>query len=98
MKATINGARYDSARCEPLAEKRHYSNGNYSGTSYLLLASDGTYLLHEDSNGQDCYFRDSLIKADDANVTAQEFLEDDCELDDEQEQRLVELGILRRID
>ena len=97
MKATINGARYDSARCEPLAEKRHYSNGNYSGTSYLLLASDGTYLLHEDSNGQDCYFRDSLFEADAANVTPHEFLEG-CDLAEAQEKRLVELGLLRMVD
>jgi len=97
MKATINGLRYDSARCEPLAEQRHYSNGNYSGTSTLLYASDGAFLIHTYSNGQDCYLRDSLVNADTANVTPHEFLEE-CDLDDAQERRLVELGILRMVD
>ena len=97
MKATINGARYSSSKCEDLAEKRHYNNGNYSGTSYLLLASDGTYLIHTDSNGQDCYFRDSLFEANWENVTAQDFLEG-CDLDEGQEQRLVELGLLKMVE
>ncbi len=97
MKATINGKRYDSSRCETLAESEHHHNGNYAGTTYLLLAKDGAYLLHNDSNGQDCYFRDALFLADSNNVTPQEFLER-CGLSDDQEKRLVELGLLKIVD
>jgi hypothetical protein len=93
MKATISGKRYNSDNCERLAERDHRSNGNYSGTSYLLLASDGTYLILQESNGQDCHFRDALFAANSGTITAQDFLED-CTIDDEEEKRLVELGLL----
>jgi len=95
MKRTINGKLYNSEKCEVLASHAHYHycNGNYSGTSYLLLASDGTYLIHTDSNGQDCYMRDNLFVADCGNVTPQAFLER-CTLDENEEKRLVELGLL----
>jgi hypothetical protein len=97
MKATINGKRYNSEKCETLAGYDHYNNGNYSGTSSLLLASDGTYLIHQESNGQDCYFRDNLFEANEENRTATEFLEG-CDLDEAQEKRLVELGLLKMVD
>jgi hypothetical protein len=98
MKATINGRRYDSEKCETLAEYDHRGNGNnYAGTSYLLRASDGAYLIHNDSNGQDCHFRHALFLADGYNATPQDFLEN-CDLDDGQEKRLVELGLLKVVD
>ena len=58
MTTTNNGTRYDSRKTKTLAEQDHYNNGNYSGTTYLELASDGTFLLHIDSNGQDCFMTD----------------------------------------
>jgi hypothetical protein len=97
MKATINGKRYNSDKCETLAEYNHYNNGNYCGTSYLLLASDGTYLILQDSNGQDCYFRGNLFAANCDNRTPQEFLEN-CALDEEQEKRLVALGLITMVE
>ena len=96
MKATINGKRYNSDKCEVLAEKRHYHYGNYSGTSYLLFARDGTYLIHTYSNGQNCYLRDSLIEANSDNRTPQEFL-GECDLD-KAEKRFVALGLLTMVD
>jgi hypothetical protein len=97
MKATINGKRYNSDKCEALAGYNHYSNGNYSGTSRLLLASDGTYLIHTDSNGQDCYLRDNLFEANCDNKTPQEFLAN-CDLGEGEEKRLVALGLITMVE
>jgi hypothetical protein len=97
MKATINGKRYDSAKCETLAERDHHDHSNnYAGTSYLLRAPDGAYLIHDDSNGHSCHFTNGLFLAD-GFVTPQEFLEH-CDLDDDQEKRLMELGLLKIVD
>jgi hypothetical protein len=89
MKVTINGKRYDSDRCEELAEHDRFSNGSYAGVSTLLLAKNGTYLIHDDSNGQDGYFRNALYTCEDV----QGFL-DGADITDEQEERLVELGLI----
>ena len=97
MKATIDGKRYDTANCEHLAEYDRYSNGNYCGFSRLMLASNGVYLIQRDTNGQDGYYHDSLVLADHDAETPREFLEG-IELDDKQEARLVELGILKLVD
>ncbi len=97
MKATINGKRYNSDKCETLAEYNHYSNGNYCGTSSLLLASDGTYLILQDSNAQDFYFRNGLFAANCETRTPQDFLED-CDLDEGQEKRLVALGLITMVE
>ena len=89
MKTTIDGKRYNSDRCEDLAEYNHRSNGNYSGRSTLMMASDGTYLVEVASNGQDCYLTDDFGPCYDVN----EFIER-ARLTDEQEERLVALGLL----
>jgi hypothetical protein len=97
MKATINGKRYNSDKCETLASVNHHCNGNYAGASSLLLASDGTYLILQESNGQDFYFRNGLFAANCENRTPQDFLED-CDLDEDQEKRLVALGLITMVE
>lgn len=91
MKATIDGKRYDTDRCEVLGEHDHHSlQGNYSGTTRLLRASNGELLLWTDSNGQDLYLRDRLWKfGGDENWAI-----DDFEMDEEQEKRAEELGLI----
>jgi len=90
MKTTINGKRYDTDKCEVLGERDHRSgSGNYSGTSYLLRAGDGTYLAWTDTNGQDLYLCDSL----DRPASLSDFI-DSLDLYEEQEARLEELGLL----
>lgn len=92
MKKTINGLRYDSANCERLAERDHYSNGNYSGSSTLLLAKNGKYLIHTYSNGQDFYLQDAMYICEDPT----EWL-DGVDLTDEQEKRCVELSLIELV-
>lgn len=90
MKATINGKRYDTDKCHTLAEFDHHNNGNYSGTTSLIEASNGTLLVHTSSNGQDCWLYDCLYawKSPDHDLTIDRF---DTIKDEE---RLVELGLI----
>ena len=93
MKMTINGKRYNSDTCEILAEFDHYSySNNYSGTSSLLLARDGTYLICRETNGQDCYLYDNMYVCGDPVDWLQGIA-----LTDAQESRLVELGLIELI-
>ena len=92
MKATINGKRYDSDNCHTLASYDHQNNGNYSGTTYLIEASNGELLKHTNSNGQDCYLRNSLFIWDSHQAPIDEF--DDLK----DKERLVQLGIIEIID
>lgn len=95
MKATIDGKRYDSDKCEVLGSHDHhnYSN-NYSGTTYLVRASDGTLLLWTRTNGQDCHLCDDLRLFDgDENWSI-----DDFYLNDKQEARCTELGLIKVVD
>ncbi len=89
MKATINGKRYNTANCETLGEVDHYNNGNFSGTTYLLRDDNGQLLVHTDSNGQDIYIRDNLEAWEDSAMEI-----DDFRLDDDQEKRCSELGLI----
>lgn len=90
MKTTINGKRYNSDKCENLVSYDHRSHSNnYSGTSSLLLATDGTYLVLTEANGQDCWVQDSFGPCDDVA----EFI-DRADVEDDEEARLVELGLL----
>ena len=89
MKTTIDGKRYDSERCERLASYDYYNNGNYSGTSSLILAKDGIYLSVTESNGQDLYMEDSMLECEDPVG----WLEG-VDLTEEQEKRLVELNLI----
>lgn len=95
MKATIDGKRYDSDKCEVLGEIDHYTAGsnNYCGTSYLLRASDGTYLYYTDANGQSCHCVDGLSKVGFPNIQMADII-DRLDITDEQEARLQELGLI----
>jgi len=93
MKTTIKGKRYNSDSCEELASHDHRNNGNYSGTSTLMLAGDGAYLVWLDTNGQDCYLSDNFGKCEDVP----DFI-DWCDLTDDEATRLAELGLIEIID
>lgn len=97
MKVTHNGKRYDSEKCEKLASHDMYSySNNYAGTEYLMVASDGALLVVSNTNGQDCHIIDR-IKVVSASY-AQEWLERSrLEMDEDQEKRLVELGLIELI-
>ena len=93
MKTTIDGKRYDSDKCRILAEYDHYSHSNnYSGTTHLVEASDGTLLLWRDTNGQDCWITDDLSSWDDSQCTIDQF----SKLVDEA--RLIKLGLITIIE
>ena len=93
MKATINGKRYDSEKCEMLAECDHYSHSNnYSGTTHIMRASDGTLLLYTNSNGQDCWLNDAFY-APEEPINWEGY-----DMDDEQEKRCAELGLIVIVD
>jgi hypothetical protein len=91
MVAMIQGVRYNSDNCEVLGEYDHYNNGNYSGTTYLLRALNGTILVWTNTNGQDLYMCDTLYAYDRA---AGEEL-DSYRMTDEQAARCVELGLIK---
>ena len=93
MKVTINGKRYDSEKCEIIAEKEHFNNGNFSGLTNLLLASNGEFLIETTSNGQDWNRRDGLYIWEDDMFPIDMF-----DLTDKQEQRCVELGLIEMVD
>jgi len=94
MKATINGKRYDTSRCESLCSHNHYNGGNYSGTTTLMRAKDGVYLIHVDTNGQDLWLSDSLDAWDPAEHPISFFQG----VSDEQEVRLAELGLVEIVE
>jgi hypothetical protein len=94
MKKTINGKRYDTNTCETLGEISRYNNGNYAGCINLLRANNGVLLIHGDSNGQDLYFHDFVSLFDDSE---HDFSIDDFEMDEYQEERCVELGLIEKV-
>ncbi len=94
MKKTIDGKRYDTSRCEVLGEISRYNNGNYAGCINLLRANNGDVLIHGDSNGQDLYFNDFVTLFDDPQY---DFSIDDFDMDEEQESRCVELGLIENV-
>ena len=93
MKTTHNGKRYNSEKCEVIAERDHYNNGNYAGTTQILRASDGAYLIYCDANGQDMYYSDQLYVIPAAEIDLAGY-----GLTTEQEQRCVALGLIEIID
>ena len=95
MKTTIEGKQYNSDKCEALTSLTHYSSGNYSGKSTLMLASDGTYLVHTVSNGQDIYLSDNFRGC--ACGEIDDFIER-AYITDSEEPRLFELGLIEIID
>ena len=88
MKATYNGRRFDSDKCETLAERNHYNNGNYSGTTYIMRASDGQMLIYRWTNGQDCYLTNAFFAPTDP-IDWERY-----DMSDEQEARCAELGLI----
>jgi hypothetical protein len=90
MKATINGKRYNSEKCEVLASYDHYNHSNnYCGCTRLVRASDGKMLLLTRSNGQSFHVQNNFCECEDVT----DFLSR-ADITDEQETRLVELGLL----
>ena len=90
MKKTIDGKRYDTDNCEVLGEDSRYNNGNYAGSVNLIRAKNGTLLLWGNSNGQDLYFNDFL-----SNFPGHSgYNIDDFEMNDEQEKRCADLGLI----
>ena len=51
MKKILEGKLYDSDKCEVIASRDIYKNGNYAGFDRLLLAKNGNYLIFTKSNG-----------------------------------------------
>ena len=90
MKATINGKRYDSDKCEELAYFNHFHNGNYAGSTKLMRSSNADLLVHCDPNGQDIFLKSSLTLFADSQLTIDDF---NC-MDDEQEEYLEDQGLL----
>ena len=94
MKETINGKRYNTDNLEVLASSYHRtSSNNYAGVTALCRASDGVYLMWDDSNGQDCYFCDNLALSDDPKTDI-----NGMDMTDEEEKRCAELGLIEIID
>lgn len=60
MQQIIDGKRYNSETGRVIAERNHYNNGNYSGTTYLKVSPSGNLYKHTWSNGQDCYLSDAI--------------------------------------
>ena len=90
MKETIDGKRYNTDNLEVLASRDHRtSSNNYAGDTTLCRASNGVYLLWDDSNGQDCYFGDSLTLCGNPKIAL-----DGMRMTSEQEKRCVELGLI----
>ena len=90
MKTTIDVKRYNTNNLEVLATRDHLtSNNTYAGDTSLCRASDGVYLTWDDSNGQDCYFGDSLTLCEDPQKEINRM-----GMDEKQEKRCVELGLI----
>jgi len=89
MKTIHDGKRYDSDKCERLAERDHHNNGNYSGTTHIVRASDGELLIYRWTNGQDCYLSDEFYVPDEPINFA------GYDMTDEQAARCAELGLIK---
>jgi len=90
MTTVQNGKLYDSKKMEELTSRDRHNNGNYSGTTSLMRASDGTLWEHTYSNGQDLYLRDCL-SAFEGDI-------DSYNPTDEQIPRLAQLGLITIVD
>ena len=89
MKATIGGKRYDTAKCEELGRITHYNHSNNEvGWTTLERATDGVLLVFCDS--RDIFLRDYLILFSDSELTIDSF-----KLDEQQEKRCAELGLIK---
>jgi len=86
MKKIIDGKLYNSNTATTLAERDHYNNGNYSGTTYLMVTGSGNVFCHTDSNGQDCFLTDDIYLPD-----SYDGLEP---VDEAAEKKMIELGVI----
>lgn len=95
MKLNHNGKRYDTEKCEKIAEKtlRSHTN-NYTGTRYIGVAKDGAILEWQNTNGQDCWISDTC-----GVIGREEAIErlDSMEMDAEQESAAVRLKFIKEI-
>jgi hypothetical protein len=96
MKTTVNGKKYDSEKCEVLGEIDHYNKGLYSGTKYLLRASDGMLLVHSNTNGNDLFFTNDFSEFERYTFGGYDLL-NDFEMTDEQEELAIKYGIVKAI-
>ena len=96
MKITNAGKRYDSDKCVALCERYHRSSsGNDSGTTCLLLASNGAYILATSANGQDCYLSSGARVVDLAE--AREFA-DGTNMTEEQQADAIKCGLIEMVE
>ena len=97
MKITYECKRYDSDKCEKIAEYdfHNYSN-NYAETTSLLVASDGTFIRKTKSNGQDCHITNNITVV--SKSEAQEWLQDtNANIDEDQEALAIKHGLIEII-
>ena len=96
MKITNAGKRYDTEKCVALCERDHRSSsGNYSGSTFLLLASNGAYILPTSANGQDCYLSSGARVVDLA--AAREFA-NGADMSDEQQAAAIKCGLIEMVE
>lgn len=94
MKATIDGKRYDTDKCEVLGTIDHHSSsGNYSGTTSLIRASNGELLVWCDSNGQDLHMHSYVCSLYGSGRMIDEFT-----MTDDQEAKCAALGLIEIVD
>ena len=99
MKKTINGVRYNTENCEVLGEKTvNYNGYNYDGDWLLLLAPNKVLLLYYDKRGTDCNTSSMLVLFEAQNEHGPSLTIDDFELDENQEKRCQELGLITTCD
>ena len=98
MKITHEGKRYNSEKCRDIANIDLYSySNNYAGETTLMIASDGIFILHTYSNGQDCHIDDDIcvLSLDEARAWLQE---NNADMDDDEEKIAIECGLIEVIE
>lgn len=60
MKQIIDGKRYDTDTATAIAKRDHYNNGNYCGTTRIMVTPKGNLFSWTNSNGQDLYLQDCI--------------------------------------
>lgn len=98
MKITYQGKRYDTEKCKRIASKTLYSySNNCAGETTLRVASDGTFILETDSNGQDCHISDdiSVLLKDEAQAWLQET---NADMDEDEEKIAIECGLIEIVE
>jgi len=94
MKINFENKRYDSEKCKSLAHTEHFNNGNYSGTTYLMVASDGEFLFYRETNGQDLHLDDIFYRV---NINDMERLLNNMDMSEDEEKLAVELNLIELV-